>query len=103
MDACDKYGKLKMVLEIYEQIEEIKLKPNAAIMNYLLNNLTKNNQSMESVQQLFRKSRERQQEVQVIQSTVQAKVTGELKRRYNSAKKAILNNLPNMIAGATNT
>lgn len=55
MDACDKYGNLKMVLEIYEQLEDIKLKPNAAIMNYLLNNLTKNNQSMETVQMLFRR------------------------------------------------
>ena len=51
MDACEKYGSVKMILEIYEQIEEIKLKPNAAIMNYLLNNLTKNNQSVE----IFRK------------------------------------------------
>jgi len=49
MDACDKYGTLKMILEIYEQIEDLKLKPNAAIMNYLLNGLTKSNQSMESV------------------------------------------------------
>lgn len=97
MDACDKYGKLKMVLEIYEQIEELKLKPNAAIMNYLLNNLTKNNQSMESVQQLFRKQKERQQEVQVIQSTVQAKVKGEIKRRFDSAKRALMSGIPNMM------
>jgi len=48
-----------MVLEIYEQLEELKLKPNAAIMNYLLNNLTKNNQSMETVQASFRKARDR--------------------------------------------
>ena len=58
IDSCDKYGTLKMVLEIYEQLEELKLKPNAAIMNYLLNNLTKNNQSMEAVQAKFRKTRE---------------------------------------------
>jgi hypothetical protein len=73
MDASDKYGSLKMVLEIYEQLEEIKLKPNAAIMNYLLNNLTKNNQSMESVQSLFRRARERQgqnAEVQQLTSSV---------------------------------
>ena len=61
MDACEKYGSLKMVLEIYELIEEIRLKPNAAIMNYLLNGLTKSGQSMESVQRLFRKFKERQQ------------------------------------------
>ena len=43
MDACHKHGTLKMLLEIYEQIEEFKFKPNAAIMTYLLNALTKNN------------------------------------------------------------
>ncbi len=43
MDACEKYGSLKMILEVFEQIEECKLKPNAAIMNYLLSGLTKSN------------------------------------------------------------
>jgi hypothetical protein len=49
-----------MVLEIYEQIEEFKFKPNAAIMSYLLNGLSKNNQTMEAVQKLFKKHKERQ-------------------------------------------
>ncbi len=60
MDSCYKYGNLKMVLEIYEQIEEFKFKPNAAIMSYLLNGLSKNNQTMEAVQKLFKKHKERQ-------------------------------------------
>jgi hypothetical protein len=42
MDASEKYGNFKMVLEIFELIEEIKLKPNAAIMSYLLNGISKN-------------------------------------------------------------
>lgn len=97
MDACDKYGKLKMVLEIYEQLEEIKLKPNAAIMNYLLNNLTKNNQSMESVQVLFRRQRGEAvplstgaspgagaiAEPVTLETPVQAKVREQMQRRLN--------------------
>lgn len=43
MDACEKYGSLKMVLEVFEQIEDCKQKPNAAIMNYLLSGITKSN------------------------------------------------------------
>ena len=53
MDTCEKYGKVYMILELYELIEEIKLKPNAAIMNYLLNGISRNSESMESVQRLF--------------------------------------------------
>ena len=43
MDSCEKYGTLKMILEVFEQLEECKQKPNAAIMNYLLSGLTKSN------------------------------------------------------------
>ena len=57
MDACDKYGTLKMVLEIYEQIEEFKFKPNAAIMTYLLSGLSKNNQTIETVRSFFEKQK----------------------------------------------
>lgn len=38
-----------MVLDIFDQIEEFKFKPNAAVMTYLLNGLSKNNQTMEAV------------------------------------------------------
>ncbi len=58
MDACEKYGYFKMVLEIFELVEEIKLKPNAAIMSYLLNGISKNSSSMQSVQNLFKKYKE---------------------------------------------
>lgn len=63
MDASEKYGNFKMVLEIFELIEEIKLKPNAAIMSYLLNGISKNSSSMQSVQRLFQKYKEMQSEV----------------------------------------
>lgn len=78
-----------MVLEIYEQLEELKLKPNAAIMNYLLNNLTKNNQSMETVQASFRKARERQAAEVSLTSSVQNKLKEEISRRLVSAKNAL--------------
>ena len=55
MDSCYKYGHLKMVLEIYEQLDEFKLKPNAAIMTYLLNGLSRSNQTYEDVQKYFKK------------------------------------------------
>jgi len=58
MDACEKYGYFKMVLEIFVLVEEIKLKPNAAIMSYLLNGISKNSSSMQSVQNLFKKYKE---------------------------------------------
>lgn len=60
MDACHKHGTLKMLLEIYEQIEEFKFKPNAAIMTYLLASLSKNGQTMEEVQRLFKKQKDKQ-------------------------------------------
>jgi hypothetical protein len=63
MDTCEKYGKVYMILELYELIEEIKLKPNAAIMNYLLNGISKNSESMESVQRLFQKYKQIHSEV----------------------------------------
>jgi pentatricopeptide repeat protein len=66
MDACEKYGSLKMILEVFEQIEECKLKPNAAIMNYLLSGLTKSNQSMDKVHKIFKKFKERQQPRELI-------------------------------------
>jgi hypothetical protein len=78
-----------MVLEIYDQLEELKLKPNAAIMNYLLNNLTKNNQSMESVQASFRKAREKQAAEVTLTSSVQNKLKEEISRRLVSAKNAL--------------
>jgi pentatricopeptide repeat protein len=66
MDACEKYGSLKMILEVFEQIEECKLKPNAAIMNYLLSGLTKSNQSMDKDHKIFKKFKERQQPRELI-------------------------------------
>ena len=36
MDSALKYGTLNALLEFYTIIEEFKLKPNAAIMSYLL-------------------------------------------------------------------
>lgn len=35
MDAAYKYGNYKMILELYETLEDFMLKPNAAIMTYL--------------------------------------------------------------------
>ena len=58
MDTCDKYGNLKMVLEIFDQIEEFKFKPNAAIMTYFLSGLSKNNESMETIQKFLKKKKE---------------------------------------------
>jgi len=59
MDTCDKYGNLKMVLEIFDQIEEFKFKPNAAIMTYFLSGLSRNNESMETVQKFFKKHKDK--------------------------------------------
>lgn len=36
-----------MVLELYDIIEDFRLKPNAAIMTYLFQSMSKNNQTME--------------------------------------------------------
>jgi hypothetical protein len=77
MDASEKYGNFKMVLEIFELIEEIKLKPNAAIMSYLLNGISNNSQSMNSVQKLFQKYKEVKSEVQY-HSIVKLKLNDEL-------------------------
>lgn len=40
MDSAFKYGSLKMVMEIYNTIEDFRLKPNAAIMTYLLSKVS---------------------------------------------------------------
>ena len=40
-DATYNYGNHKMMLEIIDLIEEFKLKPNAAIMTYMLNCISK--------------------------------------------------------------
>jgi hypothetical protein len=43
MDSAFKYGTLKMVTEIYNSIEDWRLKPNAAIMSYLLSKVSQSN------------------------------------------------------------
>ena len=70
MDACEKYGSLKMVLEVFEQIEDCKQKPNAAIMNYLLSGITKSNQSMEQLHKILKRVKERQQPHEIVQNTL---------------------------------
>jgi hypothetical protein len=42
MDSAFKYGSSKMLLEIFEIIEDFRLKPNAAIMTYMLSGISKN-------------------------------------------------------------
>jgi len=81
MDACEKYGSLKMVLEVFEQIEDCKQKPNAAIMNYLLSGITKSNQSMEQLHKILKRVKERQQPHEIVQNTLQGRVQLEMERR----------------------
>lgn len=88
MDACNKYGSLKMVLEIYDQIEEFKFKPNAAIMTYLLSGLSKNNQTMEEVSRMLKKHRDRQ-ETELQASGLQTKLSSEISRRFDSARRLL--------------
>lgn len=58
MDACYKYGNYKMILELYESMDDFRLKPNAAIMTYLFQSMSKSNQTMEEAQKLFKKKRD---------------------------------------------
>lgn len=46
MDAAMKYGNLRMIIEIFEIIDDFNLKPNAAIMQTMLLGLSKNNHTM---------------------------------------------------------
>mmetsp|Transcript_20224 Transcript_20224/g.14917 ORF Transcript_20224/g.14917 Transcript_20224/m.14917 type:complete len:129 (+) Transcript_20224:50-436(+) len=59
MDSALKFGTLFGLLNIFNLIEEFRLRYNAAIISYVLNGLTSYNLTMEHVQNHFQRERDK--------------------------------------------